>query len=146
MSDFDKLMKKGSKPKDSDGSEPGIKSKINDMNIGSKISDMNIGSKIDPFVSSIKKGELTYILPPVSLLFSLLFIFTGFTNFFLSILYTINISFFAFIVRDSYSTRKENIIPLIIIAVSIFMTSIQMLFTLKGLADLANLSEMLLGY
>ena len=137
MSDFDKLMKKGSKPKDSEGSEPGIKSKINDM---------NIGSKIDPFVSSIKKGELTFILPPVSLFLSLLFIFTGFTNFFLSILYTINISFFAFIVRDSYSTRKENIIPLIIIAVSIFITSIQMLFTLKGLADLYNLSEMLLGY
>ena len=136
MSDFDKLMKKGSKPKDSDGSEPGIKSKIKDM---------NIGSKIDPFVSSIKKGELTYILPPVSLFLSLLFIFTGFTNFFLSILYTINISFFAFIVRDSYSTRKENIIPLIIIAVSIFITSIQMLFTLKGLADLYSLTEMF-GY
>ena len=137
MSDFDKLMKKGSKPKDSEGSEPGIKSKINDM---------NIGSKIDPFISSIKKGELTYILPPVSLLLTLLFIITGFSNFFLSILYMINISFFAFIVRDCYSSRKENILPLIIIAVSIFVTSINMLFALKGLADLANLSEMLLGY
>ena len=135
MSDFDELMKKGSKPKDSESSEPSFKSKI---------SDMNIGSKIDPFVSSIKKGELTFILPPVSLLFSFLFIFTGLTNFFLSVLYMVNISFFAFIVRDCYSIRKENILPLIIIAISIVFSSFQMLFILKGLADLYSLSEMFL--
>ena len=72
----------------------------------------NLGSQFDQFVSSIKERKTIYILPPISLLLSFLFIFTGFTNLFMSIIYMINISFFAFIVRDSYSVRKENILPL----------------------------------
>ena len=102
----------------------------------------NFSSQFDRSISSIKKGEKIYILPPISLLLSFLFIFTGFTNLFLSILFMINISFFAYIVRDSYSIRKENILPLLIICISIFLTSIQMITTLNALAQLANLGDM----
>ena len=55
----------------------------------------------------------------------------------------INISFFAFIVRDSYSVRKENILPLSIICISVILSSIQMITTLDALAQLAQLGEML---
>ena len=72
----------------------------------------NFGAQFERFVSSIKEGKKIYFLPPISFLLSFLFIFTGFTNLFMSIIYMINISFFAFIVRDSYSVRKENILPL----------------------------------
>ncbi len=102
----------------------------------------NLGSQFDRFISSIKKGKKIYILPPISFLLSVLFIFTGLTNLFLSIIYMLNISFFAYIVRDSYSIRKENILPLLIICISIILTSIQMLTTLDALAQLANLGDM----
>ena len=102
----------------------------------------NLDSQFDRFISSIKEGKKIYILPPISFFLSFLCIFTGLTNLFLSILYMINISFFAYIVRDSYSIRKENILPLIIICVSIIFTSIQMITTLNALAQLANLGDM----
>ena len=102
----------------------------------------NLGSQFDQFVSSIKERKTIYILPPISLLLSFLFIFTGFTNLFMSIIYMINISFFAFIVRDSYSVRKENILPLSIICISIILSSIQVIVTLDALAQLAQLGEM----
>ena len=102
----------------------------------------NLGSQFDQFVSSIKERKIIYILPPISFLLSFLFIFTGFSSLFMSIIYMINISFFAFIVRDSYSVRKENILPLSIICISIILSSIQVLFTLDGLASLAQLGEM----
>ena len=102
----------------------------------------NLGAQFDQFVSSIKERKTTYILPPISFLLSFLFIFTGFTNLFMSIIFMINISFFAFIVRDSYSLRKENILPLLIIGLSIILSSIQMITTLDALAQLANLGEM----
>ena len=102
----------------------------------------NFGSQIDRYVSSIKEGKIIFILPPISFLLSILFIFTGFSNLFLSVLYMINISFFAFIVRDSYSIRKENIIPLLFISISIIISSIQMISTLDALAQLANLSDL----
>ena len=102
----------------------------------------NLGPQFDRCISSIKKGDKIYILPPISFLLSFLFIFTGLSNLFLSILYMINISFFAFIARDSYSIRKENILPLLTIGISIIFTSIQMITILDALAELANLSEM----
>ena len=102
----------------------------------------NLGTQFDGFVSSIKKRDQIYILPPISFLLSFLCIFTGLTNLFLSILYLINISFFAYIVRDSYSIRKENIFPLLIICISIIFTSIQMISVLDALAKLAALGKM----
>ena len=54
----------------------------------------------------------------------------------------INISFFAYIVRDSYLIRKENIIPLLTIGISIILTSIQIITTLEALAQLAALGDM----
>ena len=54
----------------------------------------------------------------------------------------INISFFAFIVRDSYSVRKENILPLSITCISIILSAIQLIYTLDSLATLAQLGEM----
>ena len=102
----------------------------------------NLGSQFDQFVSSIKERKIIYILPLISFLLSFLFIFTGFTNLFMSIIFMINISFFAFIVRDSYSVRKENILPLLIICISIILSSIQMITTLDALAQLAQLGEM----
>ena len=102
----------------------------------------NLGSQFDRFISSVKEGKKIYILPPISFILSFLFIFTGFSNLFMSILYMINISFFAFIVRDSYSVRKENILPLLIIGLSIVLSSIQMITTLDALASLAQLGEM----
>ena len=102
----------------------------------------NLSSQFDRLISSIKEGKMIYILPPVSLLLSFLFIFTGFTSLFMSIIYMINISFFAFIVRDSYSVRKENILPLSIICISIILSSIQVIVTLDALAQLAQLGEM----
>ena len=103
----------------------------------------NLGSQINPFITSVKKGELIYIRPSISLVISFLCIFTGLGNFFLSLVYMINISFFAYIVRDSYEIRNKNILPLIVICLSIFLTSIQMISTLDGLAKLARLGDML---
>jgi len=102
----------------------------------------NLGSQFDRFISSVKEGKKIYILPPISFILSFLFIFTGFSNLLLSIIFMINISFFAFIVRDSYSVRKENILPLLIISISIVLSSIQMIITLDALASLAALGEM----
>ena len=96
----------------------------------------NFGSQFDQFISSIKGGKKIYILPPISFLLSFLFIFTGFSNLFMSVIYMINIAFFAFIVRDSYSVRKENILPLLIICLSIILSSIQMITTIDALASL----------
>jgi len=105
----------------------------------------NFGAQFERFLSSIKEGKKIYFLPPISFLLSFLFFFTGLTNLSLSILYMINFSFFALIVRDSYSIRKENILPLLIISVSIIISSIQMIYNLDNIAQLANLGEML-GY
>jgi len=105
----------------------------------------NFGAQFERFVSSIKEGKKIYILPPISFILSFLFFFTGLTNLSLSILYMINFSFFALIVRDSYSIRKENILPLLIISVSIIISSIQMIYNLDNIAQLANLGQML-GY
>ena len=102
----------------------------------------NLGSQFDRFISSVKEGKKIYILPPISFILSFLFIFTGFSNLLLSIIFMINFSFFAFIVRDSYSVRKENILPLLIIGLSIVLSSIQMITTLDALASLAQLGEM----
>ena len=102
----------------------------------------NLGPQFERFISSVKEGKKNYILPPISLLLSFLLTFTGLSNLFLSLLYMINISFFAYIVRDSYSIRKENILPLLIICISIILTSIQIITTLDALAQLANLGEM----
>ena len=102
----------------------------------------NLGSQFDQFVSSIKERKTIYILPPISFLLSFLFIFTGFSSLFMSIIYMINISFFAFIVRDSYSVRKENILPLSITCISIILSAIQVIYTLDALATLAQLGDM----
>ena len=102
----------------------------------------NLGAQFERFVSSIKEGKKIYFLPPISFLLSFLFFFTGLTNLSLSILYMINFSFFALIVRDSYSIRKENILPLLIISISIIISSIQMIYYLDAIAQLANLGEM----
>ena len=102
----------------------------------------NLGAQFERFVSSIKEGKKIYFLPPISFLLSFLFFFTGLTNLSLSILYMINFSFFALIVRDSYSIRKENILPLLIISISIIISSIQMIYNLDAIAQLANLGEM----
>ena len=103
----------------------------------------NLGSQINPFIISVQKGELIYVRPSISLVLSVLCIFTGLGDFFLSLIYMINISFFAYIVRDSYEIRKKNILPLIAICLSILLTSIQMIMTLDALAKLANLGNML---
>ena len=91
----------------------------------------NLGAQFERFVSSIKEGKKIYFLPPISFLLSFLFFFTGLTNLSLSILYMINFSFFALIVRDSYSIRKENVLPLLTICISIVLTSIQVIKTLE---------------
>ena len=138
MSEFDELMKGGSK---SEGGENPKVNKVKDE-IKKIASSSNLGSKFESYLSAVKKGELEYILPLVSFVLSLLCIFTGLRYLFLSFLYCVNISFFAYMVRDSYSIRKKNIIPLIVVAVSILFTSIQFLITLNGLAQLANLADM----
>ena len=138
MSEFDDLMKTGSK---SEGGENPKVNKVKDE-IKKMAKSSDLGSKFDSYLKSLKKGDLIYILPLASFVLSFLCIFTGLTNFFLSFLYMVNISFFAFMVRDCYSIRKQNIIPLIIVGVSILFTSIQTLTTLHGLAQLANLAEM----
>ena len=102
----------------------------------------NFGPQFDRFISSIKEGKINYILPPISLFLSFLLILTGLSNLFLSIIYMINISFFAYIVRDSYLIRKENIIPLLTIGISIILTSIQIITTLEALAQLDALGDM----
>ena len=102
----------------------------------------NLGPKFDQYISSVKEAKKNYILPPISLLLSFLLNLTGLGNLFLSLIYMINISFFAYIVRDSYSIRKENVLPLLTICISIVLTSIQIIPTLDALAQLANLGEM----
>ena len=102
----------------------------------------NLGDQFEQFVSSIKEGKKIYILTPISLIISLLFFFTGLTNLSLSIIYMINISFFALIVRDSYAIRKENILPLLIICISIIISTAQMIYNLDAIAQLAKLGEM----
>ena len=102
----------------------------------------NLGPQFDQCISSVKEGKKNYILPLISLLLSLLLTLTGWRYFVLSLIYMINLSFFAYIVRDSYSIRKENIFPLLIICISIIFTSIQMISVLDALAKLAALGKM----
>ena len=102
----------------------------------------NLGPQFDQCISSVKEGKKNYILPPISLLLSFLLTLTGWQYFVLSLIYMINLSFFAYIVRDSYSIRKENVLPLLTICISIVLTSIQVINTLEAIAALANLGEM----
>jgi len=99
----------------------------------------NLGEQFDSFITSIKKRNKIYLLPIISFFLSILFVLNGFTILILSIVFMINISFFAYMIRDCYSIRKENIIPLLFTSLSIFFSAIQMLSTLQALANMANL-------
>jgi len=99
----------------------------------------NLGGQFDSFITSIKKRNKIYLLPLISFFLSILFVINGFTIFIFSIVFIINISFFAYMMRDCYSIRKENIIPLFFTSLSIFFSSIQILSTLEALAKMANL-------
>ena len=109
----------------------------------SKTSDVARGLLKD-YVLSIKKLETAQTLSMISLVISALFVSKVFGIFILNILYIVNISFFALIVRDCWVIRKKNPIPLGVAIISILLTSMLLIDVVK-MMDLASSFGKFLG-
>ena len=83
------------------------------------------------YFQGVRNLESAQTLSLVSLILSILFISKVFGFFILNLLYLVNISFFALIVRDSWSIRKKNLLPIAIIIISIALTSMLLVDVLK---------------
>jgi len=90
------------------------------------------------YFNGVKKLESAPLFSFVSLIISILFVSKVFEYFVLNVAYLINVSFFALIVRDSWVTRKKNIIPLVTIIVSIALTAMLLVDVLKAIDMFAS--------
>ena len=88
-------------------------------------------SLLKDYFQGVRNLESAQTLSLASLVLSILFVSKVFDFFILNLLYVLNISFFALVVRDSWVMRKKNIIPLVSIIVSIALTSTLLIDVLK---------------
>ena len=88
-------------------------------------------SLLKDYFQGVRNLESAQTLSLASLVLSILFVSKVFDFFILNILYVLNISFFALVVRDGWVMRKKNIIPLVSIIVSIALTSTLLIDVLK---------------
>jgi len=95
------------------------------------------------YFNGVKKLESLSTMSFVSLIISILFVSKVFGYFILNVAYLINVSFFALIVRDSWVTRKRNIIPLVAIIVSIALTAMLLVDVLKAIDMFASFGRAL---
>jgi hypothetical protein len=91
------------------------------------------------YFQGVRNLESAQTLSLVSLILSILFVSKVFGFFILNLLYLANISFFALIVRDSWSIRKKNLLPIAIIVISIALTSMLLVDVLKMMDVAATL-------
>ena len=88
-------------------------------------------SLLKDYFQGVRNLESAQTFSLASLVLSILFVSKVFDFFILNLLYVLNISFFALVVRDSWVMRKKNIIPLVSIIVSIALTSTLLIDVLK---------------
>ena len=88
-------------------------------------------SLLKDYFQGVRNLESAQTFSLASLVLSILFVSKVFDFFILNLLYVLNISFFALVVRDSWAMRKKNIIPLVSIIVSIALTSTLLIDVLK---------------
>jgi len=88
-------------------------------------------SLLKDYFQGVRNLESAQTFSLASLVLSILFVSKVFDFFILNLLYVLNISFFALVVRDSWGMRKKNIIPLVSIIVSIALTSTLLIDVLK---------------
>jgi len=95
------------------------------------------------YFSSIRKLETAQTLSMASLAISVLFVSKVFGLFVLNILYIVNISFFALIVRDCWSIRKKNPLPLGVIVISILLSGMLLIDVVKMMDIAASFTRIL---
>ena len=88
-------------------------------------------SLLKDYFQGVRNLESAQTFSLASLVLSILFVSKVFDFFILNLLYVLNISFFALVVRDGWVMRKKNIIPLVSIIVSIALTSTLLIDVLK---------------
>ena len=93
-------------------------------------------SLLKDYFQGVRNLESAQTFSLASLVLSILFVSKVFDFFILNILYVLNISFFALVVRDSWMMRKKNIIPLISIIISVALTSMLLVDLLKIAIDI----------
>ncbi len=101
-------------------------------------------SLLKDYFSSIRKLETAQTLSIVSLILSIFFVSKIFGFFILNILYIVNISFFALIVRDCWVIRKKNPLPIGVAIVSILLTFMLLIDVIK-MMDIASSFTNMLG-
>tara|TARA_B100001250_G_C19119495_1_gene494660 strand:+ start:178 stop:510 length:333 start_codon:yes stop_codon:yes gene_type:complete len=97
----------------------------------------SIQKEIKDYFQSIKNLDLIPTLSIVSVILSSLFISKIFGIFILNLLYLMNISFFALMIRDTWKDRGENIIPFVAMIISIIL-SLTIIVDIMKLIDTFN--------
>jgi hypothetical protein len=92
----------------------------------------------DYFVG-VRNFESAPLFSFVSLLLSILFASKVFNLFVLNVLYLVNISFFALIVRDGWEIRRKNSVSLVSILISIVLCVMPLIDLLKAIDALSVL-------
>ena len=102
-----------------------------------RITQKDAQKQFENYFKSVKAYEPLSTLSLISLVLSSLFISKVFDFFILNLAYLINISFFALIARDSWNSRRKNMVPLIAISLSILLSCSVMVDLIK-VVDMFN--------
>ena len=104
-----------------------------DPKVKSIVSQSQAKTYLKTYVSGVRSLEGAPTLSLISLILSTLFVSKVFGLFILNLAYLVNISFFALVVRDSWSIRRSNPVALAAITLSIFLSATLLLDSLKML-------------
>tara|TARA_B100001173_G_scaffold296735_1_gene292726 strand:+ start:530 stop:871 length:342 start_codon:yes stop_codon:yes gene_type:complete len=102
----------------------------------------NITSSIKQYYFLVKDGNFAAVASLISLGLSCLLVSKVFGVYVLNLAYIINISFFALIVKNCWDLRRNNLIPICLICLSIFLTLGLINDVLKGVEALQSIFEM----
>ena len=107
---------------------------------------MNFSKKaLKAYFKSIRNLELIPLLSIISFCLSILCFSSVFGFLLLNLAYVVNISFFAFLISESFALRKTSIYPLVFSSLSILLSVTTLWWVVSGLTRLSGLADVFLN-